>query len=155
MLTEGSCGSGAGDSPSITDKSIICLGRSLSVPRFGSMSDGVSVRRQARGPSEPFCRNWKEDQGSPKKNIPAAHLPPQASSLPETSRHTAGHSTRKESRNRTEPKKKKKATKRIIFIVRDRAIIGNSFHIKTARWSLGKRRATITQEVRFYWINSV
>lgn len=131
MLTEGSCGSGTGDSPSITDKSIICVGRFLSVPRFGSMSDGVSVKRQARGLRSLSAATGRKIRGSPKKNIPVAHLPPQSSSLPETSRHTAGHSTRKECRN---------STKRIIFIVRDRAIIRNSFHIKTTRQSLGNKK---------------
>lgn len=127
--------------PSITDKSIICPGRSLSVPRFASMSEGVSVRRRARGLRSLSAATGRKIRGSRKKNIPLAHLPPpvfQSSSLPETSRHAAGHGARKESRNTKG--KKKTATKRIIFVVRERAIIGNSFHIKTTRRSLGREK---------------
>lgn len=48
---------------------------SLSVPLFGDLSEWVFEQRLTQG-LQSLCCNWKEDQGSPCKNIPMVHLPP-------------------------------------------------------------------------------
>lgn len=139
MLTEGSCGSGSADSPSITDKCRICVGRSLSVPRFGSVSGGVSVRRQARGLRSRSVATGRKIRGHQRKTFPSRTSPLRphpCQKLPDILQGTV-HGKRAGTGERGG----KKATKRIIFIVRDRAIIRNSFHIKTTRRSLGKKKS--------------
>lgn len=142
MLTEGSCGSGTGDSPSITDKSRPCVGRSLSVPCFGSVSGSVSVRRQARGLRSLSAATGRKIRGHQRKTFPSHPPRPRphpCQKLPDILQGRA-HGKIAGTRER-EREREKKATKRIIFIVIDGAIIRNSFHIKTTRRSLGKKKS--------------
>lgn len=64
---------------------------SVPVSFLGNQPGGVLEQSQGsqRQDSQSLRCDWKEDQGSACKNIPMVHLP-QSSSLPETSRHSAG-----------------------------------------------------------------
>lgn len=130
--------------PSITDKSIICPGWSLSVPRFASMSEGVSVRRRARGLRSLSAATGRKIRtgGHRRKTFPSRTSPPPPSFSPHPCQKLPDilQGTAHGKRAGTPKEKKKTATKRIIFVVRERAIIGNSFHIKTTRQSLGRKK---------------
>lgn len=106
--------------------------QTLSDPGFGSMSDGVSAKRQARGRRSRSAATGRKIRGHLRKTFPSRTSPPQSASLPETSRHTAGHGARKASRNTD----KKKAPKRIIFIASDQLSPGTLSILKRPkrRW---------------------
>lgn len=162
MLTEGSCSSGTGDSPSITDKSRPCVGRSLSVPGFGSLSGGVSVRRQARGLRSLSAATGRKIRGHRRKTfpspVPRPPRPPRphpCQKLPDILQGRA-HGKIAGTRERERERERKKCYKEIYFYSKRRGLSSGTLStLKQPAGVWGKRRATITREVRFDWINNV